>query len=324
METITNNAVAEMEPDNFLAESLANTPGVDTHGYGTQPKADENPTLKTDTQDRGTEDPAVQETTTSNEVDKTSATTSETETKTQPVGKVKSRAPDRIQELLAQVKERDTKLAEYEKAKATVTAQQSTQEAPKQVETPVMTPKPEYDAATLQGVLDKKEMELEEHRINGDLPKVKETLEFMRAIRGKLQEAQTWEARNKQASDQYNAAVQHYRNEVLKTWPDMGKDNSPIRQEHGKVFARFQEMQKNPALLEHELASIASLRVRVAGMAALEETNKQLQQKLTELTAKQKPLKQDEAQTTSEARESDNPDADLLRSLKQVLPKGRR
>ncbi len=316
----TQSAVAEQEPDSFLAEGLAQTSGVDTSGYHTQPKADDNSTEKIETQDRGTDEPAAKETTDSVESDKASATTPTAE----PV-KGKARAPNRIAELLAQVKELKTKNEEYEKAKAApqtpTTATQAT--APQAQQTPTMIPKPEYTAEVLKGILKKKQFELDDHIVNADLPKIRETREFMENVQEKLAEANNWEQRNKQAVDQYNHAMTHYRNEVLKQWPDMGKENSPIRQEHAKVYARFQELQKNPALLEHELASIASIRLRAAGMAALEETNKQLQQKLATYEKKSQPLKQEEAPAAATGRDTDDPDADLLRGIRQMLPRKR-
>ncbi len=330
MNETQTSAVAEIDADSFLAQGLAQTHGVDTSGYHTQPQADDNSTEKTSIQDRGTDEPAAETTNDPTGSDKSSASTSEAEAKAVEPVKGKARAPNRIAELLQQVKERDAKIAEYEKAKATqVTQPQPATEAkqPQEQQIPVMAPKPEYTADVLKAILKKKQYELDEHIVNADLPKIRETREFMENVGEKLRDAETWENRNKELFDKYNATTGQLKSEILKTNPDWDTPGSPIFKEREAVHNQFMELQKNPALYESKVASIARLRLNAANsapkVAALEEQVKQLQQKLKTYEEKSRPLKQEEAPASGSNVDTDDPDADLLRNIRQILPKRR-
>lgn len=334
METETNTAVIEQDADSFLSQGLANTDGIDTSGYSTQPsKVDENTTLKTDTQDRGTDDPTAKtETTTSEEVDKTSATSSKADRNDK--GQFKGRSGDRkveiqndIQALIAEKKKIQDEVNQMKSQNATVSNPQTTTQPQVQAEAPVRVPKPDYTLEAVTGLIKSYKAKYHEAVANGDLAGMTQNTEILDTLSTKLEEVRTWEARNKAENDRYNSSAIAVREQVLKDHPDMANEKSPIRQEYNKVHARFMELNQNPALLERELASIASLRTKSANhaseKAALEEKVKTLQQKLSTLEDKNKPLKQDEAPTASETRESDDPDVLLSREIRNFLPRKR-
>lgn len=311
-----NSTETDQSPDDFFAAGVHAIPGMDVSNFRPDPLED-NTTEKIDKQERGTADPDETKTESKDSNNTSNEDTSTAETNAPLINK--GRSNNRIQELIAQIKERDAKLAEhtakiaeYEKAKSQV----SQPEPVKQTEVPALIPKPKYEVKDLEGLKTKYEDALEEHRINGDLAKIKETREYLRMVNEELEQAKTWESRNKAEMDKHSQYLNHYRNEILNKWPEMKDEKSPIRQEYAKVHAEFTELQKNPALLEYRLASLASLRLNAAKASLLEEQNKKLQQEIASLKEKRKPLSQEEAPSTGGANEDADPSEELRSALK--------
>ncbi len=301
----------EQSADSFLSQGLSSLP-LDQVGFqpGTpEPKSTEITLEERGTQDEG--DPSIKATETKEKtVEESSASTLDAEP--QPQGKTKNRAQDRITELVSKNKELEAKLAA--KVESKPTEPEKLPEPPKAQEVPQLIPppaKPQYDRETLNKLYEKFE---DQGDING-MRAVRREMDNLQAYEIKASE---WKFENSKAWEQHQANLNHYRNQIFEKWPEMKDEKSPIRQEYTKAMTDFQELQKNPALLDYKLASLADMRVRASKAAALEEQVKQLQQELGTVKKKMQPEKQTEAGKIGSGNDKENPDAMLARGLRDL------
>ncbi len=192
-----------------------------------------------------------------------------------------TRPPQRIEQLLQEVKTLKSQLAEQKKNEP---------QTPAKEPEPLVTPptKPTYSRDQLKTVI-------AQARANGRDDLIEAAQEEIEKIRDYEIEMAKWENKNSRAWEQHNHDMSHYENEAYKQWPDLKDPESSMSQAHAGIVdfigKQMPEVMKKP-ISKFMLARIADWSLKSARVDVAEQEIKKLREEIQSLKKSGQPLNQ--------------------------------
>lgn len=312
----------EQSPDEFLTNAVEK---IHNSGNEDTPADADKSTEKTGEADRGTQAASDKGATDQSNGDR-AAKASASNSAAAESGKVepKSRAQERIHDLLEQVKQRDAKIAQWEQEKAAAQAEKAKQPQEPKVILPQPT-KPKYEQ---QQLLTYRQQIAAKIRSGEATP---EDYNLLEGVDGELRawdkyetDLKFWKLENGQAVERWQGAQTHFRNEALKAWPELKDASSPLSQVYRNIEKKFPEVaNRNDGDGTYWVANMAHLVLaqekHEAELGALKTANETLTKENQALKGKMQPANQRGAAETGKASSNGNSIADVDRDFSQRL-----
>lgn len=227
----------------------------------------------------------------------------------------KNRLDPRLDQLLTKTKDLEGKL---QAAEAKLQEKAKAETKPREVKPLVPQPaKPTYTREVLKQIIAKA-------RAEGNTDLIDNCNEELEKIRDYDLAMVKWEQQNGEATRQHNGAVQHFRQEALKKFPDLAKQGSELEKQYvgirnGVIAEHFPEILEKPAG-EYWVAQVAHWRMQSAQLDAVTSERNQLREEIQKLKKDGLPLEsKDKLSIEGKGGEPSSDTDDAAKNLKSAL-----